>query len=320
MSHLHPRSASYPPAWDKRAQKIDCMIYAWDGHDKLLVLHIPCGRLMVISVSTLHPACPRCPTCHRRQWAALCQMSGVTLIGRAEHPDYLLTRNPCGHEAVRRQDLLENYNRRDGPRRCLGCQQERDAEQARVRGWQLLGRDPEHNPRYRLYRHEDCGHIQRIARARMRAGRLTCPRCSPGWRREPSCLYVGRLPLASGMTAVKLGFSRNPRTRLHHLRTKRAQQVQIRHAVAVPTGHEAFIQEKALHALARHTYPEAVLERSAFEGQVTVVSELYHAWLEPVLISWLDEIEKGAQFRRPSPTRPRHHVRRRRRRRLPPSQ
>lgn len=272
-------------------------------------LHLRCERCdgtMICKVYTLRTAQPTCPHCLEARWRALCEAAGVTFLGRGDRANYLRILLSCGHETDRQQELLERVRRGETAIRCVVCLEDRLQAEARARGWSLIGDDPEGRLNYRLYRH-GCGHRQRVALGNMMTGRFTCGGCSEGWTRDKSHLYMMRFKLSTGREAVKVGFSRDPVSRLRYqLITEKDQNAWLIRTIAVPTGQEAMVIEKALHTTLRRQYPEAVLDRAEFTGEVKVVSELYDATITDAITALLDRIE----------VRLKRRVRRREKRRL----
>lgn len=263
----------------------------------LALRHDGCGRDMVSKVFTLRTTNPLCPHCLDDRRRALCEAAGVRYLGRGDRPKYLCIRLSCGHETVRQQELLERVRRGLIAIRCEDCLGERLHAEARARGWQLIGPDPMGDPNYRRYTHA-CGHIQRVAVANMFTGRFTCGGCSDGWTRDKSFLYAMRFVLKSGRDVIKVGFSRDPQSRLRHqLITDREQYARLIRTVAVPSGHMALRDEKGLHTTLRRKFPDAVLHRSEFAGEVKVVSEIYCASIEPEIMRLLDEVEMRVKAR-----------------------
>ena len=83
--------------------------------------------------------------------------------------------------------------------------------------------------------------------------------CGKSWTAAPSFLYLFRVLLPNGMRVLKLGFSRNPQSRLQHqLLSGRDLACQVLRVVAMPTGHRANCIEKRLHTRLRRAFPEAV--------------------------------------------------------------
>ncbi|MTE02093.1 GIY-YIG nuclease family protein [Paracoccus sp. YIM 132242] len=271
-----------------------------------------CGGTMICKIFTLRTAQPTCPHCLEARWRALCEAAGVTYLGRGDRPNYMRVLLPCGHETNRQQELLERVRRGATAIRCAVCLEDRLQAEARARGWSLIGDDPEGSQHYRLYRH-DCGHRQRVALGNMVTGRFTCGGCSEGWTRDKSHLYMMRFVLRTGREAVKVGFSRDPVSRLRHqLITERDQDARLIRTVEVPTGHEAMAIEKALHTTLRQRHPEAVLDRAEFAGEVKVLSELYAARIEAEITALLDRIE--VRLRRRARRREKRRLKRLRRR------
>ena len=257
-------------------------------------LHLRCERCdgtMICKVYTLRTAQPTCPHCLEARWKALCKAAGVIFLGRGDRANYLRIQLSCGHVTDRQQELLERVRRGATAIRCSVCLEARMQAEARERGWALIGEDPEDSQHYRLYRH-GCGHRQRVAVGNMMTGRFTCGGCSEGWTRDKSYLYMMRFGLRSGRDAIKLGFSRDPASRLRYqLITEKDQNARLIRTVAVPTGQEAMILEKRLHAALRQQHPEAVLDRVEFAGEVKVVSELYDTSIADTITALLDRIE-----------------------------
>lgn len=265
-----------------------------------------CGGTMICKIYTLRTARPTCPHCLEARWQALCEAAGVTFLERGDRANYLRIQLSCGHVTDRQQELLERVRRGATAIRCSVCLEARMQAEAWERGWELIGEDPESRASYRLYRH-GCGHVQPVAVANMTTGRFTCGGCSEGWTGDRSFLYMMRFGLRSGRDAVKVGFSRDPVSRLRHqLITERDQEARLIRTIAVPTGQEAMTLEKALHATLRQQHPGAVLDRVEFASEVKVVSELYDASIEALIAALLDRIE----------VRLKRRVRRREKRRL----
>lgn len=265
-----------------------------------------CGGVMICKIYTLRTAQPICPHCLEARWRALCQDAGVTFLGRGDRANYLRVQLPCGHETDRQQELLERVRRGATALRCSVCLEARMQAEARERGWELIGDDPDGSQNYRLYQH-GCGHRQRVAVGNMVTGRFTCGGCSEGWTGDQSFLYMMRFGLRSGRDAIKVGFSRDPVSRLRYqLITERDQKARLIRTIAVQTGQEAMILEKRLHTTLRQQHPEAVLDRVEFANEVKVVSEIYDARIEAPIAALLDRIE----------IRLKRRVRRREKRRL----
>ena len=284
--------ADIPDIWQEIAEEKGYEITARVRDRFHLVLrHDACGAQMVSKVFTLRTADPICPTCLAATRQDLCRAAGVEFLGRGEHPNYFHIRLPCGHATRRQQELLERVRRGETGIRCETCLGERLEAEARARNWELIGADPAGDPGYRLYRHE-CGHVQRVAVTNMLTGRFTCGGCSDGWTRDMSYIYAMRFVLKNGRDAIKVGFSRDPESRLRHqLITDRDQYAMLIRTVAIPTGREAMRLEKALHLKLRREHPDAVVDRAEFAGEVKVVSELYDAGIEAEIMRLFDDLE-----------------------------
>ncbi|MCQ0971785.1 GIY-YIG nuclease family protein [Paracoccus sp. TK19116] len=267
----------------------------------LVLRHEICGLEMVTKIFVLRTCVPICPHCLEVARRELCRAADVTYLGRGDRSQYLRIRLACGHETERQTELLQRVRQEQTAIRCAVCLEERLKREAAARDWALIGSDPDGNLNYRLYRH-DCGHVQRVAIANMRTGRFACGGCSDGWTRDPSYIYAMRFVLADGTDAIKVGFSRDPRSRLQfQLTTERDQYAMLLRTIEIPTGRDAIRMEKDLHLTLRRLYPDAVLDRTVFAGQVNCVSELYDSVIEAEIMSLLDALEirvKGVVARR----------------------
>lgn len=248
-----------------------------------------CGGHMVSKVFVLRTATPRCPHCLDDRRRRLCDAAGVAFLEADGSHDFWI-RLPCSHETCRQQSLLEHVAAGKTGIRCEECLDARLAAEAEARGWQVVDDDPEGDHDYLLYRH-GCGHEQRVAIINMRTGRFTCRGCSDAWTRAPSHIYAMRFGLQSGRDAIKVGFSRDPWSRLRHqLMTDPQQDAELIRVIPVTTGHDAIGREKRLHATLCALHPEAVLEQAEFAGQVKVKSELYCASIAPEIMALLDDV------------------------------
>lgn len=255
-----------------------------------------CGAASVTKIFTLRTAAPLCPACLQAKWLKEAEAAGLTFLGRdpdARH--YFRFRAPCSHVVRRQFELIRRIATERTGLRCETCHSAREAEEARVRGWTLIGPDPEGNPNYRLYGH-DCGHRQRVARANMQTGRFGCGHCDPGWVAGESYLYAMRFDLPDGGSVVKLGFSRDPVSRLRHqLITRPDQPCRLLRQVRMRSGREALRQEKRLHSQLRGAHPRAVVDPGRYRHLIRVGSEIYEAALEPVILAALDRLEAEAE-------------------------
>ena len=249
-----------------------------------------CGGHMVSKVYVLRTNKPRCPHCLEDRRERLCTEAGVTFIEADGSHDFWI-KLPCGHETCRQQSLLERVAAGKTNIRCEECLNARLDAEAETRGWRIIGPDPEGDRNYLLYQH-GCGREQRAAIVNMRTGRLTCHGCSDAWTSAPSYIYAMRFGLESGRTALKVGYSRDPWSRLRHqLVTDLEQDAELVRVIPMPSGHDAIRREKRLHSVLRTLHPEAVLEPAEFAGQIKVRSELYCASIAPEIMTLLDDIE-----------------------------
>lgn len=249
-----------------------------------------CGGHMVSKVYVLRTNKPRCPHCLEDRRERLCDAAGVCFIEADGSHDFWI-RLPCGHETSRQQSLLARVAAGTTGIRCEACLDARLEAEAEARGWQVIDDDPEGDHNYLLYRHV-CGHEQRAAIINMRTGRLTCHGCSEAWTTAPSHIYAMRFGLENGRVAIKVGYSRDPWSRLRHqLVTDLEQGAELVRVIPMPSGHDAIRREKRLHGTLCALFPEAVLEQAEFAGQVKVKSELYCASIAPEIMTLLDDIE-----------------------------
>lgn len=277
----------------------------------LVLRCVVCGEMMICKVFTPRNGFPVCPTCLDQQRVTLCDRAGVTYLGRDADPKYARIALSCGHETRRQHELLNRVADGAVGIRCGLCLEARLQTEARHRGWQLMDTDPRGKLNYRLFRH-DCGHVQRVALANMTTGRFTCGGCSEGWTRDDSHIYLMRFRLQSGRDVVKLGFSRDPHSRLtYQLAMGVDLGGEVLRSVAIPTGQEAIILEKGMHATLEMRHPEAVIPVAEFAGQLRVKSELYDASIMPVIATMLDRLEMRLKARTKRRARVERHAKRR---------
>ena len=256
---------------------------------------LTCETLNLARAFTLLRCQPECKGCQfeRRQEEA--QSVGLAYLGRdPDDPHYGRYRvADCGHEVRRQFELIKRVVDGTTGLRCEVCHRAREEAEARARGWRLVGPDPDGEPNYRVYAHEDgCGETQRIARANMQTGRFSCETCGDVWPAEPSALYLMRFLPPGRRPVVKLGMSRDPESRMRHqLGLPDHVEARILRTVPMETGRAALIAEKRLHGELRRNYPEAVVPPEEFRDYLRVVSEIYDIALEPVILEMLDRVE-----------------------------
>ncbi|WP_413221028.1 GIY-YIG nuclease family protein [Tritonibacter mobilis] len=253
-----------------------------------------CNALTAQKLFTLRTAQPACASCRHRAILAMAHKAGLEFQGY--DPDYHKIgtyRAPCGHTLRRQFGQIERIANGHCKLRCETCHSGKEAEEAADRGWQLMGSDPQGNPNYRIYQH-GCGHRQRVARTNMQSGRFQCTACGEGWATAPSHLYAIRLELPTGLRVVKLGFSRDPESRLkYQLLLQPGIQAELLRVVPQPTGHAAMCQEKALHRGLKKSHPDAIIPLDLFEHWLSVKTEIYGIEIEPLILKRLEEIWKG---------------------------
>lgn len=258
-----------------------------------------CGTLNLARAFTVKQCQPVCKGCQFRKRQEEAQSVGLVYLGRdPDDPHYGLYRAPCGHEIRRQFELIKRAMDGATGVRCEVCLRAREEAEARARGWRLVGPDPEGDPAYRLYVHDDgCGAAQRIARANMQTGRFACGTCGDVWSAEPSALYLMRFAAPYRRPVLKLGMSRDPDSRMRYqLGLPDHVEAVILRIVPMETGRAALIAEKRLHGELRRNYPGAVVPPEEFSDYLSVVSEIYDIALEPMILEMLDRVEAaGAQ-------------------------
>lgn len=256
-----------------------------------------CGQEHDKRHSVVVGSTPLCPHCIEGRWQADAAAAGLSWLGRDPNdPKRGRYRAPCGHELSRQFGLIKRIAAGACALRCETCQRAKEEAEATAAGWTLLGPAHEHGVNYRRYRH-DCGHEQEIARANMRTERVSCAGCGVCWSASPSFIYCMRFKLPGLAPLVKLGFSRNPESRMNWqlLRTpdmsEQAQPSgQILRSIQIRTGHLALCLEKKMHAALRCSHPGSVVPAEHYGPWLKVKSEIYAAELEPVILEMLSAL------------------------------
>lgn len=282
------------PKWIEEAQKKGFNIVARVVDRLHIALQCKeCGHLNKTRLYTLMSAKPLCENCMEQAWKADATAAGGTFIKRdPAHRHYGIYRMACGHEISRQFALIKRVAAGETGLRCEICHAAVEAAEAQVMGWDLIGSDPQGNPNYRLYKHADCGHTQRIARANMQSGRFGCGECGVDWPAAPSFIYAMHFTLENGREVVKVGFSRIPWNRLHHqLRVNAEMPSAVLQTVAVSTGQIAMSLEKRLHKALKQSHPDHIVDPACYRGQIRVISEVYDGSLTHVIIAHLNDIE-----------------------------
>lgn len=253
-----------------------------------------CGGLTKTKLFVLMNNQPLCQPCLEAAWSRTAEAAGLTFLNRDPDRHYGWFRTECGHTVRRQIELVGRVADGTTGLRCEVCHSVIEAAEAKARGWRLLGQDPKGNPSYRMYRHDSCGHEQRIARVNLQSGRFGCGGCSEEWPAAPSFLYAMSFTLASGRQVVKLGFSRDPESRLfYQLRRDPRMAGEILRTVPMATGQTAINIEKALHRQLKRLHPDAVVDPSAWTGQLRIKTEIYDVRLMSVILGMLNEIARG---------------------------
>ncbi|WP_460272152.1 hypothetical protein [Celeribacter sp. ULVN23_4] len=172
----------FPEDWDDIASGKGFRILGRSRDRYHLILKCEsCGGLTAHKIYTLRTAQPICGACHLRKIKATAQAAGLIFLGF--HPEDRhsgIYRMECGHEVTRQFGLVERIARGEVSARCETCLIAREEDEARRAGWTRIGRDPDGNENYRLYRHS-CGHEQRIARVNMAWQQCDCAGCGQSW-------------------------------------------------------------------------------------------------------------------------------------------
>lgn len=252
-----------------------------------------CKAMQKVRLFTLMSAQPLCHACVKAAWKADATAAGLTFLHRDTHDrHYGIYQLPCGHIVRRQFELIKRIAADLTGFRCETCFEDNNALEAAKRGWTLMAADPEGDPNYRLYRHDDCGHEQRVARVNMESGRFGCGNCSEAWPAAASFIYCMTFTLASGREVVKLGFSRNPDSRLHYqLKRDATMPCEVLRVVPMVSGHAALCAEKAMHEVIKAAHPNAAVDPAHWHGQIKVKTEIYDGSLQPVILGMLDDLE-----------------------------
>ena len=281
------------PQWSAMAKKKNYSIAARVADRLHLALRCDvCCGLTKTKLFVLMNAQPLCAPClHARQIAAAAA-AGVTMLRRdPSHRHYAYYAAPCGHELRRQFAKIEQVSRGQKALRCEVCLHDKHAGDAAEQGWTLLGADPGGQAAYRLYRHNACGADQSVSLGNMHSGRFDCAGCGESWSAAPSHIYLMRFQLANGDTVVKLGYSRNPTSRLNHqLQVGLTRTGELLRVVAVPTGRAALCEEKAMHRRVKSDLPHAPVPGLSFAGQIKVKSEIYTPEALPLMTALLDDL------------------------------
>ncbi|MCX7560228.1 GIY-YIG nuclease family protein [Sulfitobacter sp. F26204] len=251
-----------------------------------------CGELIKVRLFTLMSAQPLCSVCVQKKWVLTAQAAGLIFLKRCpDNRHYAFYEAACGHKIRRQFEFAERVAAGKTDLRCDICHKETEMREAAARGWELIGPDPESDPNYRHYRHSDCGHEQRIARANLQTGRISCGACGEQWPAAPSYLYAIQFTLPNSRELVKLGYSNNPESRLYHqLLRDTDMPCEVLRKVSVNSGQLAIRLEKRLHKKLRESFPDAVVPHAVFADQIKVKSEIYDIAMTPVILAELDAL------------------------------
>ncbi len=293
--------AAPPETWVRAANEKGYRIVARviDRYHVALKCRI-CRELNLAKAYTLKKCQPVCKGCQFNERQEEAQSVGLAYLGRdPDDPHYGRYRvTECGHEIRRQFELIKRVVEGTTGLRCEVCHRAREEDEARARGWRLVGPDPDGDQNYRLYIHEDgCGATQRVARANMQTGRFACGVCSDVWAAEPSALYLMLFCPPDRRPVLKMGMSRDPDSRMRYqLSLPGHVEARILRIVPMETGRAALIEEKRLHGELRRQYPEAVVPPEEFSDYLRVVSEIYDVSLQAVILEMLDRVEAAGRL------------------------
>lgn len=263
--------------------------------DNLALECAVCGNIHVKRHSVLLKCQPDCPNCIEARWRNTAELAGLEMLRRdPDHRHYAFYRAECGHEIRRQFTFIERMARGETDARCEICHHAREQEEAIQKGWELIGRDPKGDAQCRIYRHtEGCGTEARIFRNNMQTGRFTCPGCGENWSTGPSYLYAMKFALETGTEAVKVGFSRNPESRLKyqlHRNPDLPRELLIK--VPMRSGRHAQRVEKRLHKWLATEFPDDLVPAEEFTDLLKVKSELYRAGLEETILRQMHRVQR----------------------------
>lgn len=262
-----------------------------DDRYHLLLRCEACGATHRTKLFVLMNNQPTCPHCIETSWKEDAAVASLVWLGRdPEDRHYGFYEAPCGHKLRRQFELIKRIADGECSHRCEICQNTIEQVEAEAQGWVLLGNAPTRDMGYRSYRHS-CGHQQVIARVNMQSGRFNCESCGQGWASARSYIYCMRFELPELPPMVKLGFSRNPQSRLtYQLKRRPDLQAEILHSVALSSGHKALCVEKQMHATLKRDHPGSVVPPQIYAPWLRVRSEIYSADLEMVILDMLDAL------------------------------
>lgn len=247
---------------------------------------------------TVTDAQPRCMGCQEAVRQDQARMVGVELLDRDEdNHKYNLYRLSCGHESLLQTGHVEKVLKQgSAPGRtgfhCPICATQKLQATAAEAGWRLVGPDPEDKANYRLFAHERCGHQQRVATANLKTARFDCGSCGESWAAAPSGLYLMRFRVPGQGRFVKLGYSRNPVSRLRYqLGLPSEVEAELLDVIDMASGQRALQTEKSLHRQLKSEHPDKVISPEQLKGWINVTSEVYAAELAPVIRRMFDRLE-----------------------------
>ena len=125
----------------------------------------------------------------------------------------------------------------------------------------------------------------------MTTGRFDCGHCGETWSAAKSNIYIMRFALACGETVLKLGYSRNPYSRLRHqLQIGPCRDGTLLRVIGLPNGQTAINEEKAMHKHLKTELRHTLVAPARFTDQLKVKSEIYTLEAFDLMTSLLDDL------------------------------
>jgi len=141
------------------------------------------------------------------------------------------------------------------------------------------------------------GNLHDVARAHMRTNRLSGAKRGKMWSSAPSWLYLMRLNLPGYGPVVKLGCSGDVESRMRfHLGMSSELVCKTLFKVPMATGSIARCEENQLHKMICANYPHAVIPSEIISKHLRLVSEVYDAALEQVIVMEMSRIAARLMF------------------------
>ena len=170
---------------------------------------------------------------------------------------------------------------------CRTCQDAKLKDEASAHGLTLLGAGE--GRYYRTYRFDACGHEQEIRTSDVRIGNFTCRTCNESVWDGPGYVYLFRLMHPTIGEALKVGLSKNPKSRAIGIGPRDGVTVTEIDSRRFDSYREAHAFEQAIHTrMKRKRLP---IGRRARDFVMNGFTEL----LQPNAISHLGEFVQAHQ-------------------------